>query len=82
MKREQLRAIASVFRETHGAQAFTDALMRARSLTANGELQTGLEWNQIAEEISVMETDLALKGYLETDTRRAGSEPAKTGPKF
>ena len=65
MEKEQLRAIAGLFRETHGSDAFLDALMRARSLCGNGEFQTGALWNRIAEEISMIETDMALKQCLE-----------------
>jgi hypothetical protein len=52
----QLRAMANFIRGFHGADSFVAALEDARSHSVGGELETASVWNQIAEEISQMET--------------------------
>lgn len=69
MEQQELRAIANYFRGFHGADSFVTALEYARSLTVEGHLVTAAVWNQIAEEISCMETAAALERYLQ---RRSG----------
>ena len=61
MEKPEVRAIASYFRTFHGADSFVTALAHARTLTEAGELDSALVWNQIAEEISEMETHDALE---------------------
>ena len=51
MDKQQLRALASYFRNYHGTESFLAALAKARSLSDNGEMKSALLWNQIAEEI-------------------------------
>jgi hypothetical protein len=65
MEEPELRAIASYFRTFHGADSFVTALEHARALTESGELASAAVWNQIAEEISQMETHDALERCLQ-----------------
>jgi hypothetical protein len=67
MEKEELRAIANYFRGFHGADSFVTALEHARNLTAEGHLATAAVWNQIAEEISHLETCDALERCLKRD---------------
>jgi hypothetical protein len=64
MEKQELRAIANYFRGFHGADSFVTALAHARSLAAEGHLATAAVWNQIAEEISHIETHNALERCL------------------
>ena len=64
MEKPQLRAIANYLRGFHGADSFVTALARARSLSESGELAVAAVWNQIAEEISQIETSAALERCL------------------
>jgi hypothetical protein len=64
MEQQELRAIANYFRSFHGADSFATALGYAHSLTAEGHLATAAVWNQIAEEISQIETSAALERSL------------------
>jgi hypothetical protein len=64
MDKQELRAIAKYFRTHHGADSFIAALARARSLSQGGELETATVWNEIAEEISQIETSEALERCL------------------
>jgi hypothetical protein len=64
MEKPELRAIASYFRTFHGADSFVTALEHARSLTEAGELESAAVWNQIAEEISHLETHDTLERCL------------------
>ena len=68
MEQEELRAIANYFRSFHGADSFVTALEYARNLSASGHLVTAAVWNQIAEEISHMETHDALERCLGRET--------------
>lgn len=63
MEKQELRAIANYFRSFHGADSFVTALEYARSL-AEGQLATAAVWNQIAEEISQIETSDTLARCL------------------
>ena len=65
MDGEELRAIANYFRSFHGADSFVAALTQARALAKGGELETAAIWNQIAEEISHLETNEILERCLE-----------------
>lgn len=67
MEKPELRAIANYFRGFHGADSFVRALGQARSLAADGNLATAAVWNQIAEEISHIETSAALERCLNRD---------------
>jgi len=67
MDGHELRAMANYFRNFHGADSFVTALERARALTAKGDLETAAVWNQIAEEISYIETNAALERCLKRD---------------
>ena len=67
MDASELRAIANYFRSFHDADSFVTALEHARSLTAEGYLETAAMWNQIAEEISHIETNAALERCLKRD---------------
>jgi hypothetical protein len=67
MEKQELRAMANYFRGFHGADSFVTALEYARSLTAGGHLMTAAVWNQIAEEISHIETNDALERCLKRD---------------
>ena len=67
MEKQELRAIANYFRGFHGADSFVTALDYARSLTAEGHLVTAAVWNQIAEEISHIETNDTLQRCLKRD---------------
>jgi len=64
MEKPEVRAIAGYFRTFHGADSFVAALERARALAEAGELASAAVWNQIAEEISHMETHDALERCL------------------
>lgn len=64
MDRQELRAIANYFLSFHGADSFVAALAQARSLAEGGELETAAVWNQIAEEISQIETSDILERCL------------------
>jgi hypothetical protein len=64
MEKQELRAIANYFRNFHGADSFLTALAHARSLSDGGELETATVWNQIAEEISQIETNDTLARCL------------------
>ena len=64
MEQHELRAIANYFRSFHGADSFVTALEYARTLSAEGRLITAAVWNQIAEEISHIETSAALERCL------------------
>ena len=59
-----MRAMAGYFRTFHGADSFVTALGHARALSEAGEIQNAAVWNQIAEEISQMETHDALQRCL------------------
>ena len=61
MEKSEVRAMATYFRTFHSADSFVTALERARVLTEAGELKNAAVWNQIAEEISGMETHDALE---------------------
>ncbi len=65
MERQELRAMANYFRGFHGADSFVTALEHARNLTEEGHLATAAVWNQIAEEISHIETNDALQRCLD-----------------
>ena len=67
MEKRELRAIANYFRGFHGADSFVMALEYARSMTAEGHLATAAIWNQIAEEISHIETNTTLERCLNRD---------------
>lgn len=67
MDASELRAMANYFRSFHGADSFVTALEHARGLTAEGHLETAAVWNQIAEEISHIETNAALERCLKRD---------------
>jgi hypothetical protein len=67
MEKQELRAIANYFRGFHGADSFVTALEYARKLTAEGHLVTAAVWNQIAEEISHIETNDRLERCLKRD---------------
>jgi hypothetical protein len=56
MEKSEVRAMATYFRTFHGADSFVTALAHARTLTGAGELKNAVVWNQIAEEISEMDT--------------------------
>jgi hypothetical protein len=64
LEKPELRAMASYFRTFHGADSFVTALSHARALSEAGEIQNAAVWNQIAEEISQMETHDALQRCL------------------
>ena len=64
MEKSEVRAMASYFRTFHGADSFVTALEHARALSEAGELESAAVWNQIAEEISQMETHDALERCL------------------
>lgn len=64
MEKSEVRAMAKYFRTFHGADSFVTALERARTLTEEGQLESAAIWNQIAEEISQMETHDALERCL------------------
>ena len=65
MEKPQVQAMANYFRTFHGADSFFTALEHARALTEAGELASAAVWNQIAEEISQMETSDALARCLQ-----------------
>jgi hypothetical protein len=67
MEKQELRAIANYFRSFHGADSFVTALEHARTLASSGHLVTAAVWNQIAEEISQIETSDALARCLERE---------------
>jgi hypothetical protein len=67
MEKPEVRAMASYFRTFHGADSFVTALSHARALTEAGELESAAVWNQIAEEISQMETHDALERCLKRE---------------
>jgi len=69
METQEVRAMASYFRTFHGADSFVAALERARALAEAGELASAAVWNQIAEEISHMETHDALERCLKRQER-------------
>jgi hypothetical protein len=60
----EVRAIANYFRTFHDADSFITALEYARALTEAGELASAGLWNQIAEEISHLETAETLERCL------------------
>jgi len=64
MEKPEVRAMASYFRTFHGADSFVTALGHARALSEAGEIQNAAVWNQIAEEISQLETHDALERCL------------------
>lgn len=64
MEKPEVRAMASYFRTFHGADSFVTALGHARALSEAGEIENAAVWNQIAEEISQMETHDALERCL------------------
>jgi hypothetical protein len=64
MEKPEVRAMASYFRTFHGADSFVTALAHARALSEAGEIENAAVWNQIAEEISQMETHDALERCL------------------
>ena len=64
MEKMEVRAIANYFRTFHGADSFVTALEHARALAEAGELKSAAIWNQIAEEISHLETHDALERCL------------------
>ena len=64
MEKREVQAIANYLRSFHGADSFVTALERARTLSEAGELATAAVWNQIAEEISHIETCDVLERYL------------------
>lgn len=68
MEKQELRAIANYFRGFHGADSFVTALEYARNLSEEGHLITAAVWNQIAEEISHIETNDALERCLKRET--------------
>src|SRR5690242_19725085 len=64
LNKEQLRALALVFQEqSGGAEGFARSLVKARKL-AGRSLHGDALWRRISEEISVMETSLALNRTL------------------
>ena len=67
MDKNELRAMANFFRSFHGADSFLAALKQARDLAEGGELETAAVWNQIAQEISEMETSDILERCLNRD---------------
>jgi hypothetical protein len=71
MEKPELRAFAVFLRESHGAAAFSAALARAKSLSQNGELHTAAVWEQIAVEVSEIETSDALQGLMEAPAGQA-----------
>jgi hypothetical protein len=56
MESHELRVIANFYRACCGANSFHTVLAEARRLSPNGELESAAIWNQIAEEISKIET--------------------------
>ena len=64
MNKDQVTAIAVMLFSAYGPGAFSEALRRAQDLSANRELCTAAVWNEIAEEVSVLETSAALKKTL------------------
>ena len=64
MENLEVRAIATYFRAFHGADSFVTALEHARTLTETGALESAPVWNQIAEEISHLETHDQLERCL------------------
>ena len=64
MEKPEVRAMASYFRTFHGADSFVTALGHAHALSEAGEIENAAVWNQIAEEISQMETHDALERCL------------------
>jgi hypothetical protein len=67
MEKPEVRAMANYFRTFHGADSFVTALEHARALTEAGELETAAVWNQIAEEISHLETHDVLQRCLKRE---------------
>lgn len=67
----QVRALANYFRTFHGADSFVTALESVRTLTQAGELASAAVWNQIAEEISQMETSDILERCLNREGHSA-----------
>jgi hypothetical protein len=64
LEERQVRALANYFRTFHGADSFVTALERVHALTEADELASAAVWNQIAEEISQMETNDILQRCL------------------
>ena len=64
MEKPEVRAMAAYFRTFHGADSFVTALEHARALSEAGELENAAVWNQIAEEISHLETHDVLERCL------------------
>ena len=64
MEKPEVRALAGYFRTFHGADSFVTALEHARALSEAGELESAAVWNQIAEEISHLETHDVLERCL------------------
>jgi hypothetical protein len=70
MEKSEVRAIANYFRAFHDADTFVTAVEHARTLSKAGELQGAAVWNQIAEEISQIETSDALEHCLRRPSSR------------
>lgn len=64
MEERQVRAMAIYFRSFHDADTFVGAVEKARMLSETGELLSAGVWNQIAEEISQIETSAVLERCL------------------
>jgi hypothetical protein len=76
LEERQVRALANYFRTFHGADSFVTALDRVRALTQAAEPASTAIWNQIAEEISQMETSDILQRCLSRPAEGKSSEQA------
>ena len=73
MEKRQVRAMANYFRTFHDADSFVRALEHARALDGAGDLASAAVWNQIAEEISQMETNEVLQRCLKRDREQVAA---------
>jgi len=64
MEERQVRALANYFRTFHDADSFVSAVEKARMLSGSDQLPGAGVWNQIATEISQIETNAVLECCL------------------
>jgi hypothetical protein len=64
MNKKELRSIAQSVRTAHGANSFAKALDLANRCRENGDIDDAQVWNEIAAEISELETSDKLERCL------------------
>jgi hypothetical protein len=69
MTKKQVRAMAQFVRTAHGTQSFAKALDLANRSCESGDLDNAQVWNEIAVEISELETSDTLERRLHANPR-------------